>query len=744
MRSPPRSGPARFLRTLALLAGSGIGVWSLAGCSDSHEKSAAVDRPVPRAMQSPPVWNSRNRPVTEQLPVGDGVRTSGADLLSKQTLHVADASNPTSLGMRADPLSTLDREPGRLFKVKYSANRANAQEVLRVLIGEFLQKQYLLDPKITGEVTLDIDQEMTPGDIMDLLAGVCSIYGWVVEDQFGILVVRPASTMARGPSMPVLTTRPATESDFPAIRVRTLRYISADAMTKVLQPIMSEGAQAVAVGRTLLMVDTIRQLAKVSRVLQAMDVPTFDGVTVWTYKLNSRSPEEAQRLLELIASGSKIGGAANAADALVQFVGIPGAGRLMVISRDETLQSMVQSWVQQVDQADTSTARFRYIYRVQNYDNAEKLVTVLQQFFDDRIEPIAVNGNPAQSGVHVGNRSRIVFDAEEKVLLIHATPDDYADMLATLRVLDRPRQQVFLSSVIAEVSRTDALKWGVEYFLRALNEKGLGVLELTGTPGLPDVASGGAFFIGSSGLAIVQALDQEADVNILSQPTVTVADGVKGMIQVGGQTPVVKGDIDSDFQQGGDTAIRRQIDYKDTGVILDVMPKINESGDVTLVIKQEINEVGQQTDLGPEFTTRKLETTVTVPHGKTLLLGGIISNTKRNTTTRIPLLGHIPIVGLAATSIDNRDVKSELILTITPVIVNEPGDGGIAMGEFITAAAEVRSALDLRLETLPTGFFAACPPEITPILTPESSEIPVDILDFTGPRMSDGAVPAKP
>jgi general secretion pathway protein D len=165
----------------------------------------------------------------------------------------------------------------------------------------------------------------------------------------------------------------------------------------------------------------------------------------------------------------------------------------------------------------------------------------MKDFYSDRVD----NSAPPQPGqvTKPSGQVRIVLDSEEKLLLIQSTPEDYADILATLRALDRPRQQVYLSSMIAEVGMTGSLKFGVEYFLQALNKDGIGLLELSGTPGLPDIASAGAFFVGGDGLAIVQALESQAEVNILSQPKLTVSDGAEGSIQVGGSVPVVKAKV---------------------------------------------------------------------------------------------------------------------------------------------------------------------------------------------------------
>ncbi len=716
---------------LLRLAGAGIATIALAACASDDQQAASAPPPVPRAMQVPRAWNSGTRPITQALRVNDPnvQNIESAQLVSTQSLNAPvplDNRSSSLGGGTFQSINGFEKQPGVLLRVTYAANNANAAEVVRTLIDEFLKRPYIMDPKLAGTITLDIDEEMTPGDIEDFLGGLTAMLGWTIEDVRGTLHVRPGNTpagiMARSPSTPILMAPPAFESDAPVVRVRRLRYITPDSIKTVMEPLMSEGGKCLNVGRMVILADTGRQQARLSRLLAALDVPAFDGASIWTYRLAHTTPENAVKLLTPIIDGTKMGAGGAGAEPLVSLVGIPGSNHLMVISRDETVQSHVQSFVLQVDQPRDLPQRYRYIYRVQYYADLPKLAQLLRDFFSERIDnvgPIAAGATPpAPTG-----GARIFLDAEEKMLLIHSTPEDYADLLAVLRAVDRPRQQVHLSGVIAEVGLTGSLQFGVEYFLQAFDIDGLGVLELVGTPGLPAVSSGSAFFVGGDGIAIVQALETEGDVEILSQPRLTVRDRDIGRIQVGGETPVVTGDVNSDTVSDGTTAIRRQIEYRDTGIKLEVTPRINETGDVTLAIVLEISEVGQQTDLGPEFTTRVLETSVIVPHGKTLVLGGIISSVKRNSITRIPILGHIPLVGYAFQSTNDRDVKTELLLTITPSIINSPDEGTAFMSDFMVASRSVRAALEGIADQLPTGSLIQTPPMVEPVLEPALSDI---------------------
>ncbi len=184
---------------------------------------------------------------------------------------------------------------------------------------------------------------------------------------------------------------------------------------------------------------------------------------------------------------------------------------------------------------------------------------------------------------------------------------------------------------------------------------------------------------------------------MLSTPSVTVRDGIEATIQVGGETPVLQSVIDSGGQTGGNTDLRNEIVFRDTGIKLTVQPDINESGYVTLKIVQEVNDAIPNTTSGidsPEFTTRLIETEVVAPHGATIMLGGIVETRKTRRVDRVPILGEIPILG-ALFSMDRDNIeRAELIITITPTIIDEPMGAAMLATDFMRAARSVEDVFE--------------------------------------------------
>ncbi|MCA9292646.1 MAG: hypothetical protein KDA20_02395 [Phycisphaerales bacterium] len=668
----------------------------LAGCASNPV--SPVDLQPPTGARAPSPYDPGDRVVAQRLDVGrDNIHSGkGPTLESSVTLSAqSERSERTGLGARAV-------NPGELKRVKYAANGADARDVLRVLIGENLGRDVLIDAAINDKLTMDIDQEMTLGDVSDLVEALAMLHGWSIEDVGDVLAVRKLSEQsATLASAPILQARSAFGGQQTAIRVRPMRYISTKDAETALKGLMSDGAVISMIGRTLVLVDTVNQLDKASRLLAALDVPAFDGAQVYTFRLSDRQPKEAADLLKTLADGAGLSiGGNNAASSTAQFIAVDGTDRIMVLCRDAAAFPAINDLVHQVDRPKSDATRHRYLYHVQHFDPSD-LKTLVDSFYAERIDSDAKSGS---------DKMHLTWEPRQGLLLIQATPEDYADLLTTLRVLDRPPQQVALRTVIAEVALTGALEYGVEYFLQAADVPGLGSLELTGAPGLPAASTGSVFFVGADGLALIQALESEGDVTILTQPYFTALDGFEAKQQVGGETPYVKADQDSTAQSGGNTAIRREIDYRETGVILTIQPQINELGFVRMTVDLEITDVGAQSDLGPEFTTRSLKTEVVVPHGRTLVLGGIIDSESRKTISKVPFLGDAPVIGAAFQRYSDRDTRTELLLTITPTVINDPYQTHLASDPFVQAAAGVRAALGMHHDEMPQGMLYAGEP----------------------------------
>ncbi len=723
MKSTNKSSSAWMLVTCAggAVVMSALVGGLLGGCAKGHRRVGVA---APKAaVDQPEAWTYTGRPVSQPIGVGvlpqvagsDGGSATGAAngprLVSDETIKADEVAGAGGEGLA--PAAVVRGEVGELLKVKYAANAAPVSDVLQVLVGQLLKRPYVVDPKLAGgTITLDIDEEMTRAELVDFVGALASLYDWSIEDRDGVVMFRAGAGRGKTPTAPILTGASAAGDEMAAVRVRKLRYAAPTDVVNVVKELMSTGSYQQAVGRMIVMADTTRQLNRMSRLISALDTPTFEGVSVWTYRLGTRSPEDAAAVLEKIASTSRIN-PAGGAEPLAAFVPISGTDRLMVVSRDPSLRALVRTFIEQVDQPPEQTRRQRYIYRVQNFDPVA-LQNFVTQSLADKIEGAGAAPGSAPGAGATRKPVRLVLEQTERLLMIEATPEDYAEVLSLIQAIDRPRMQVFINSTIAEVALTGQLEFGVQYFFQGNDVEKLGIFGLTASPGLvTGDPTGSVFFTGSDGLALVQAIQREAKVEILSQPRIFVKDGFKATIDVGGETPVATSSAETPAQDQGNTLSRTDIDYRNTGVKLEIKPKLNESGLIELEITQENRVIAapdtstQAGQISPAFQTRRVVTNVTVPSGRTVVIGGIIDDRVETRESKVPVLGDLPLLGPAFTTTFDRKDRTELLLTITPTIIAEPTETVAQMSDFLRAAENVRSIFAEKLDELPRGMLAA-------------------------------------
>jgi len=279
-----------------------------------------------------------------------------------------------------------------------------------------------------------------------------------------------------------------------------------------------------------------------------------------------------------------------------------------------------------------------------------------------------------------------VADPDNNSLLIWATSQNYERILNTLERMDVPPRQVLIEATIAEVTLSGELKYGVQWFFN--NRVGNGYTgngslglsnDLTLTDALSGIANAGQFnyaITDSAGVvkALLNALATDSKVKVLSSPQVMVLDNQQASIRVGTQTPVPS----PQTIYGGTTITTGGADYKDTGVLLEVLPRVNAGGMVNMEIKQEVVEPGQLVDVSQTgsvankqraFLQRNVSSKVVVKSGQTLVLGGLIRENRTDGQSGFPILYKIPVLGALFGNTDQQVDRTELIVLLTPRVV---------------------------------------------------------------------------
>lgn len=291
------------------------------------------------------------------------------------------------------------------------------------------------------------------------------------------------------------------------------------------------------------------------------------------------------------------------------------------------------------------------------------------------------------TGQSASSDIRVTADDSNNALLILASGQEYAWIETALEQLDVPPLQVMIEAVVAEVDLTDQLAYGLQYYVKSGNFQALfaapsgssssgGTGQTTGSafPGFGFASGLNLAFASSSGSAVIlQALQQLTTVSVLSSPNLLVLNNQTARIQVGDQVPISTQSATGVLAPG--SPIVNSIEYRDTGVILQVKPRVNASGNVMLDISQEVSDVSTTTSSSldtPTISERRVNSTISISDGETIALGGLIKDTRSNSKNGIPFLQDIPILGALFGTRGNSVSRTEVIVLITPHVIRDP------------------------------------------------------------------------
>lgn len=282
------------------------------------------------------------------------------------------------------------------------------------------------------------------------------------------------------------------------------------------------------------------------------------------------------------------------------------------------------------------------------------------------------------TGKSLDDSTRISAQKSSNQLLVRTRPAQWTEIESAIRRLDNPPMQVQIETRILEVTLTDELDLGVQWYLGRLagNSTTPGIGNVSGSQGA--IGSGGAglgasdalfySFVGNNLQVALRALEASGKTQVLSAPSLVVMNNQQAQIQVGDNIPISQTTVNT---INTDTTLS-SVEYIQTGVILDVVPRINPGGLVYLDIRQQVSDAGATTsaDVNPRISTRSIATQVAVQSGETVLLGGLIRQDAVETSNKVPYLGRIPGLGWLFGATSASKGRTELIVLITPRVVS--------------------------------------------------------------------------
>ena len=614
---------------------------------------------------------------------------------------------------------------------------ADIREVAKVVLGDYLKVSYTVHPSVTGTVTFRTVRPIATKDLLPTLELLLRQNNAAVVLEEGLYKVQPI-TMIRGSVSPQLGGPNVPLPQGFSVVVVPLRFVGAREMERLLAPFAPDNSIRVDEVRNLIVLaGGQRELKHLLDTIELFDADFLSGYSVGLFPIRSADVKA------LVADLDKVFGAqASPLAGVIRVIPVERLNALLVVTTQPKYLETAKNWIDRLDQLGGTTGGSRFfVYQVRN-GKAENLAQLVGDLFASRrtttTAPTLAPGQrpteirsapfgaaqptpqttttsvtpPPQAATFqipggAGSTSsevRVIADKDTNSLLILATPTDYDVIESALRKLDVIRRQVLVEVTLAEVTLTDDLQFGIDWFIKARNSTSgtlntMGSLPTTAARALADVSpfAPGLQLINLSGdqvRAVLRTFGGEGRAQILASPQIMVLDNEKAEVKVGSRISV-QTQAQTGISTG--TGVLNSFQYLETGILLAVTPRVNSGGLVTLEVNQEVSEPtssGTSVNPNPDVATRNAKTSVVVASGESIVLAGLIRENRRRSSDGLPLLSKIPLIGAAfGTQTFNRD-RTELVLIITPKIVSD----GLQARE---ATEELRGKLPLLRGLLP-------------------------------------------
>ena len=667
-----------------------------------RDRSVVATEPAPPSASEPTA-----EPATEQRPIGGIYR--GSDTFAK----------PSPAGN-----ASLLRTPQGEITLNFVD--ADLREVVKAILGDTLGANYVMDPSVQGVVTLQTSNPVTGPDLVPVLESILAVNNAALVQSDGMYRVVPSDQAVKGSGRLRSALPSASRSPGAQVLVVPLQYASATEIEKILAPFAPPGGVLrVDPRRSLIVIGGSRaDVASMQDIIETFDVDWLSGMSFGLFQIHSTNAKTMVDELEKVFGDQADGPLAG----VVRFVPIERLNAVLVISPRSQYVDRAKKWVERLDVGEDETPRL-YVYYCEN-SRAEDVASVLSQVFGgeaastgrptaelapglqatsletgaggieaggpslgtSRQQPqptpspalaatAASVGGETGGGVSVGSgQVRIIADKVKNALVILAKPSDYRIVENALSKLDIVPLQVLIEATILEVTLNDTLRYGVEWFFKfggsskvALSESDAGRVADLSAGVVDSIFPGFSYVVSptqSSVKAVINALDEVSDVNVISSPQVFVLDNQTATLVVGDQVPIQTRTSQSVISADAPTV--NSIEYRDTGVILDVTPRVNAGGLVSMEISQEVSNVSSETsgDIdSPTISQRKVETTVAVKGGETVALGGLIQDRREQGSSGLPWLSRLPAIGWLFGTKSDAARRTELLVLITPRVV---------------------------------------------------------------------------
>jgi len=635
------------------------------------------------------------------------------------------------------------RAPAAADPVMLNFVNADLEAAVRA-IGQYTGRQFVIDPRVRGTLTLVTERPVTKQQAYEQLLAALRLQGFTIVEPArpdGIVRIVPEADAKLQGGQVVAPATPAPRGDQVVTQVFRLRYESATSMVPVLRPLIAPNntISAYPANNTLVITDYAENLRRIARIIEAIDSPgaAENEIVQLKHGLATDVATIANRVLD---EGARAAGQAIDAGQRVQILAEPRTNSLILRAASPSRLALARQLIERLDRPSLSAGDINVVY-LRNAE-AVKLAPLLRAVLANDPTYVPQTGGRALSGTTVttgqqqgmlgqqmqqqpqqlatqapaaggsgaagaagGLAGMIQPDAATNSLIITAPEPLYRNIRAIIEKLDSRRAQVVIESLIVEVSADKSAEFGIQWQdLSGLDSTdtrviggtnfGVGGTNIINVAADPSSAGRGLNIgivkgkitlpgIGEvANLAfLARALETKANANILSQPNIQTLDNEEAKFLVGQNVPFVTGS----YTQQGSAAINpfQTFERQDIGLQLRVRPQISEGGVVRLALYLEVSSISPSSLVANQLITNKrsFDSVVLVEDGNYVVLSGLIEDRTNVSVQKVPLLGDIPFLG-ALFRYENRERnRTNTMVFLRPIIVRDEGTSAAIANE---------------------------------------------------------------
>lgn len=608
---------------------------------------------------------------------------------NKFTSHLATGALACSLWLLTSVSSLQAEVPSKI-----ELRDTDIHELISI-VAKSTGKNFIVDQQVRGKVSFITGSGLDADSLYEAFLSVLQVHGYEAVESGNLIKIVPVGK-ARSNVAPLVANAAESDADETITQVVNLEYIPVTTAIQTLMPLSGQGETSILpnqASNSLVLKGKAQNIQRLLDVIASVDKPNnedFELVPL-DYAVASQVAQTLQTLMggngAAAAGGGGImpPGGKVSADERTNSVLISGDKQ----TRERMKKAIVKLDVKRAEEGDTRVIQLRYA-------KAEDVVNVLngvspnlQRYGAGSYYDYSGNVNPAGGGASAdgtGTQSaaaagvKVLADKSSNSIIISGPPTLQKNMMSVINQLDRRRAQVMVEAVIAEVSTDLSNKIGASLVSNGSNGVGYsnfgGLGTIAGlysgikTSTIPNIANGLLLGGGNDSFgAIVEALKGDAATNILSTPTLVTMDNEEAEITVGQEVPFITGK--STNAANDTTNPFTTIERKDVGLKFKITPQINRGETVNLKIDQETSNVASSSAGASDLITnkRRITTNVMVEDGQILVLGGLIEDNYRDSESKVPFLGDLPVLGNAFRSNTTNKTKNNLMVFIHPIIM---------------------------------------------------------------------------